>query len=144
MKTNWRARIAIAAYAHATRSAPLALVLYVVTTLYFDRVSSTRTSHGQTIETTGRMGTGKEARDRRVVWQYCATREGRDNRTLELQIDRTQAVADGTRLINKDRFVKFVGDLPRIDQALIEEARILLGLRATSSTFRRSSSTAPG
>ncbi|MDM4764443.1 IS1634 family transposase, partial [Galbitalea sp. SE-J8] len=69
---------------------------------------------GQTIEASRRMGTGKEARDRRVVWQYSAARECRDNRTLNLQIERAQEVADGKRPIKKDRFVTFTGDKPGI------------------------------
>ena len=84
---------------------------------------------GQTIEATRRMGTGKAARDRRVVWQYSAARERRDNRTLNLQIDRAQQVADGKRPIKKDRFVKFTGDKPGINQARIDQARIVIGLK---------------
>ena len=84
---------------------------------------------GQTIEATRRMGTGKAARDRRVVWQYSAARERRDNRTLNLQIDRAQQVADGKRPIKKDRFVKFTGDKPGINQARIDQARIVIGLQ---------------
>jgi hypothetical protein len=47
-------------------------------------------------------GDREAARDRRVVWQYSAARERRDNRTLNLQIGRAQAVADGKRPIKKD------------------------------------------
>lgn len=84
---------------------------------------------GQTIEATRRMGTGKKARDRRVVWQYSAARERRDNRTLNLQIERAQAVADGKRPIKKDRFVKFTGDKPGLDQARVDAARVVIGLK---------------
>ena len=84
---------------------------------------------GQIIKTTRQMGVGSKARDRRVVWQYSAARERRDNRTLNLQIDRAQQVADGKRPIKKDRFVKFTGDKPGIDTARIDQARIVIGLK---------------
>lgn len=74
------------------------------------------------------MGTGKQARDRRVVWQHSAARERRDNRTLYLRIDRAQQVADGKRPIKVDRLVKVTGDKPGIDQASIDETRIVIGL----------------
>lgn len=45
---------------------------------------------GQTIETTRTMKVGSKVRERRVVWQYSAARERRDNRTLNLQIERAQ------------------------------------------------------
>lgn len=48
---------------------------------------------------------------------------------MNLQIERAQAVADGKRPIKKDRFVKFTGDNPAINQASIDQARIVIGLK---------------
>ncbi|MDM4763920.1 hypothetical protein QT381_12975 [Galbitalea sp. SE-J8] len=59
----------------------------------------------------------------------CSPRECRDNRTLNLQIERAQEVADGKRPIKKDRFVTFTGDKPGINQDRIDQARIVIGLK---------------
>lgn len=75
------------------------------------------------------MGTGKAARDRRVVWQHSTARERRDNRTLNLQIERAQAVADGKRPIKKDRFIQFTADKPGINQTRTDQAQIVIGLK---------------
>jgi hypothetical protein len=58
---------------------------------------------GQTIETRRRMGTGKSARTRRVVWQWTFKRYRHDNQAINAMIDRAEAVAAGKRPLKKDR-----------------------------------------
>lgn len=86
---------------------------------------------GQVIETTRPMGTGKQRRDRRVVWQYSHKREKRDNITLNRQIDRAEQIAAGTRAAKKDRFVKLGerGTRPGVNWAAVDKARSYLGLK---------------
>ena len=61
---------------------------------------------GQTIETTRRMGTGKHARDRRVVWRWSFKRYRHDIQAINAMVERAEAVADGKRALKRDRFVK--------------------------------------
>ena len=84
---------------------------------------------GQTIETTRRMGTGKDARTRRVVWQWRFKRHRHDNQAINAMIDRAEAVAGGKRPLKKDRFVKLAGVDPVVDWDLVERARSLAGLK---------------
>jgi hypothetical protein len=89
---------------------------------------------GQTIETTRRMGLGKDARDRRVVWQWTFKRYRHDNQAINAMIDRAEAVAAGKRPLKKDRFGKLTDADPVVDWDLVERARSLAGLKATSPT----------
>jgi transposase len=41
-----------------------------------------------------------------VVYHYSAKRDRRDNHTLDKQVERAQKIADGTKPLKKDRFVK--------------------------------------
>jgi len=43
---------------------------------------------GATIETTRRMGTGKSARDRRVVYHYAFKRAQQDNKVINVMVER--------------------------------------------------------
>jgi Transposase DDE domain len=60
----------------------------------------------QTVEATRTMGTGKDSRERRVVYEYSFKRSQHDNRAINKMIERAEAVAAGTRPLKKDRFVK--------------------------------------
>ena len=84
---------------------------------------------GQIIETTRRMGTGKDARERRVVYQYLFKRSQQDRRAINKMIERAEAVAAGTRPLKKDRFVTITGAAKGVDWALVERARYLSGLK---------------
>lgn len=84
---------------------------------------------GQTIETNRRMGTGKDARTRRVVWQWTFKRYRHDNQAINAMIDRAEAVANGKRPLKKDRFVKVTDADPVVDWDLVERARSLAGLK---------------
>jgi hypothetical protein len=62
---------------------------------------------GATIETTRRMGTGKNARDRRVACHYAFKRAQHDNKAINAMAERAEKVASGERPLKKDRFVTF-------------------------------------
>nr|WP_206694433.1 IS1634 family transposase [Microbacterium lacticum] len=83
---------------------------------------------GETIETTRIMGAGANARQRRVVWQYSHKRKTRDNITLNMQIERAEQIAAGTRPPKKDRFVT-LGERPGVNWARVEKAREYIGLK---------------
>jgi hypothetical protein len=80
-------------------------------------------SDGQTIEATRTMGTGKDSRERRVVYQYSFKRSQHDNRAINKMIERADAVAAGTRPLKKDRFVKITDATKAVDWKLVERAR---------------------
>ncbi|MBS1672810.1 MAG: IS1634 family transposase, partial [Actinobacteria bacterium] len=105
-----------------TSSAPFDLAAH------HDRVGNVFTD-GQTVETTRTMGTGKDARTRRGVWQYRFARYKRDNITLNKQIERAEKVADGTRPARRDRFVTIDGSTVGVNWAQVEKARTWLGLK---------------
>jgi hypothetical protein len=84
---------------------------------------------GQTIETTRTMGTGSQARERRVVYHYSFKRSQNDNRAINKMIERAEAVAAGTRPLKKDRFVKITDATKAVDWKLVERARYLAGLK---------------
>jgi hypothetical protein len=90
---------------------------------------------GQTLESTRTMGTGANARDRRVVYHYSFTREKRDNYTLNKQIEKAEKVASGQRPLKRDRFVKLAGKKPGVDWDLVDRARRLLGLKGYVSNI---------
>ena len=84
---------------------------------------------GQIIETTRSMGTGKDTRQRRVVYQYLFKRSQHDRRAINKMIERAEAVAAGTRTLKKDRFVTISGATKGVNWALVERARYVSGLK---------------
>jgi hypothetical protein len=84
---------------------------------------------GQVLESTRVMGTGKGARDRRVVYQWKFTREQHDNKAINAMVTRAEKVADGSRPLRRDRFVKITGADKGVDWDLVERARQLAGLK---------------
>jgi len=84
---------------------------------------------GQTIEATRTMGTGKKARDRRVVWQWSFKRYRYDIQAINAMVGRAEAVADGKRALKKDRFVKVTDADPTVDWDLVKRAQHLAGLK---------------
>ena len=84
---------------------------------------------GQTVEATRTMGTGKDSRERRVVYDYSFKRSQHDNRAINKMIERAEAVAAGTRPLKKDRFVKITDAVKGVDWDLVERARYLAGLK---------------
>lgn len=84
---------------------------------------------GQVLESTRDMGTGKAARPRRVVYQWKFKREQHDNKAINAMVTKAEKVADGTRPMRRDRFVKVTGATRGVDWALVERARQLAGLK---------------
>jgi hypothetical protein len=84
---------------------------------------------GQTLETTRTMGTGKKARDRRVVWQWSFKRYRHDIQAINAMVERAEAVAAGKRALKKDRFVRITDAAPAVDWDLAKRAQNLAGLK---------------
>jgi hypothetical protein len=84
---------------------------------------------GQTIQTSRVMGTGTDARSRRVVWHYSFTRYRHDIQAINAMIDRAEAVAAGKRPLKRDRFVKVADTEPVVDWDLVERAQQVAGLK---------------
>lgn len=61
---------------------------------------------GQVLESVRVMGAGKNARERRVVYQYLFTRRKHDDKAINAMVERAEKVAAGSRPAKKDRFVK--------------------------------------
>jgi DDE family transposase len=84
---------------------------------------------GQTLETTRTMGTGKKARERRVVWQWSFKRYRHDIQAINAMVERAEAVAAGKRALKKDRFVTLTDAAPAVDWDLVKRAQDLAGLK---------------
>jgi len=88
---------------------------------------------GATIEASRDMGTGKDKRTRRVVYQYSFARHKRENQTINAQIAKAEKVAAGQRPIARDRFVTVTGDgdgkKAEINWDTIERARFCAGFK---------------
>jgi len=101
-------------------------------------------SNGQTVETTRTMGTGKDARDRRVVYEYSFKRSQHDNRAINKMIERAEAVAAGSRPLKKDRFVTITDATKSVNWALVERARYLAGLKGYVTNIDTDTMDGPG
>ncbi|TCM33226.1 transposase [Kribbella sp. VKM Ac-2568] len=95
---------------------------------HFDRHGDYFTD-GQILESSRVMGTGKHARERRIVYQYSFKRRKRDDRAINAMVERAEKVADGTRPLKKDRFVKLDGANREVNWDLVDRARQLAGLK---------------
>jgi transposase len=84
---------------------------------------------GQILESARDMGTGKAARPRRVVYQWRFKREQHDNKAINAMIERAERIADGRAPLKKARFLKVTGATKELDQATIDRARQLAGLK---------------
>ncbi len=84
---------------------------------------------GQILESKRVMGTGKAARERRIVYQWSFKRQKRDDRTINAQITKAEKVATGATPLRKTRFLKVSGAAKELDQATIDRARQLAGLK---------------
>lgn len=65
----------------------------------------------------------------RAIWQYRAARARRDTKTLDAQEARAKAVVDGEKKAKVTRFVTVAGDQRTLDQASLDRARGLIGLK---------------
>lgn len=84
---------------------------------------------GQILESTRVMGTGTAARERRIVYQWSFKRSKRDNRAINKMIERAEKIATGQVPLKKTRFLKITGATKELDQATIDRARQLAGLK---------------
>jgi transposase len=84
---------------------------------------------GQLLESARVMGTGTAARQRRIVYQYSFKRNKRDDRTINAMIAKAEKIASGQAPLKKARFLKVTGAVKELDQATIERARQLAGLK---------------
>lgn len=65
----------------------------------------------------------------RAVWAYSHKRAVRDRHTLTAQRNRAQAVVDGDKPAKKVRFVKTTGQHASLDEASLNRAETLVGLK---------------
>ena len=90
---------------------------------------------GQILESSRTMGTGAAARSRRVVYQYSFKRRKRDDRAINAQIARAEKIAAGKAPVTRTRFLKVTGADKHLDQATIDRARQLAGLKGYVSNL---------
>jgi len=95
---------------------------------HFD-TKGNRFANGQVLESARVMGTGKNARERRVVYQWSAKRFARDNRNINLMERKALAIAEGKAPMKKVRFLKVSGAEKDLDEKVVERARMLAGLK---------------
>lgn len=86
-------------------------------------------SDGQILESNRVMGTGSAARERRIVYQWSFKRNKRDDRAINALIAKAEKIATGQAPLKKTRFLKVTGATKELDQATIERARQLAGLK---------------
>src|SRR5215213_8393256 len=84
---------------------------------------------GQILESTRLMGAGKHERARRVVYQWSFARSKRDDKAINAQIARAEKVAAGKAPLARTRFLKVTGATKELDQATIDRARQLAGVK---------------
>ncbi|MDA8439409.1 MAG: transposase [Propionibacterium sp.] len=84
---------------------------------------------GQILESAREMGTGSSARTRRVIYQWKFTQQKRDDRTINLMITKAEKIAAGTTALRKASFLKVTGATKELEQAVVDRARQLAGLK---------------
>jgi transposase len=90
---------------------------------------------GQVLESTRKMGTGNAVRQRRVVYQWKFKRNKHDDKAINAMIERAQKIADGKAPLKKARFLKITDVTKELDQATIDRARQLAGLKGYVSNL---------
>ena len=85
--------------------------------------------NGQILESSRVMGTGKQARTRRVLYQWTFKRQKRDDKTINAMVAKAEKIAAGGAPMRKVRFLKVTGASKQLDQARIDRARQLAGLK---------------
>ncbi|NDL60699.1 IS1634 family transposase [Phytoactinopolyspora sp. XMNu-373] len=83
----------------------------------------------QVLESNRVMGTGSAARSRRIVYQWSFKRQKRDDRNINKMIEKAEKIATGQAPLKKTRFLKVTGATKELDQATIDRARQLAGLK---------------
>lgn len=74
-------------------------------------------------------GTGKNSRERRIVYQWSAKRITQDSRNINLMERKALAVAEGKAPLKRVRFLKVSGAEKELDEKVIERARMLAGFK---------------
>ena len=90
------------------------------------------------------MGTGKDARDRRVVYDYSFKRSQHDDRAIKKVIERVEAVAAGIRPLKKDRFVTIADATKSLNWSVVEQAGYLAGLKGYVTNIDTDTMDGPG
>ncbi|HCM94892.1 MAG TPA: IS1634 family transposase [Glutamicibacter sp.] len=104
---------------------------------HFD-TKGNRFANGQILDSTRVMGVGAKGRERRVIYQWAAKRFVTDNRNINLMERLAMDIAEGTSQMRKARFVKTTGTKPEVDEARIELARMLAGLKGYVTNIEQS------
>jgi Transposase DDE domain len=84
---------------------------------------------GQILQSARAMGTRTHERARRVVYQWSFKSSKRDDKAINAQIARAEKVAAGKAPLARTRFLKVTGATKELDQATIDRARQLAGLK---------------
>lgn len=86
-------------------------------------------TNGQILESSRVMGTRKAARERRIVYQWSFKRNKHDDKAINAMIERAERIASGQSSMRNARFLKVTGATKELNQATIERARQLAGLK---------------
>jgi len=95
---------------------------------HFDR-HGTLFDNGQILESERVMGTGKQARTRRVLYQWTFKRQKHDDKTINAMVAKAEKIAAGDTPMRKARFLKVTGGSKELDEKRVERARQLAGLK---------------
>jgi Transposase DDE domain len=90
---------------------------------------------GQILESSRAMGTGRDKRQRRVVYQWSFKRSKRDEKAINAQIARAEKITEGKAPLVRTRFLKVTDATKELDQATIDRARQLAGLKGYVSNL---------
>lgn len=99
---------------------------------------------GQILESARVMGTGAAARSRRIVYQWSFKRAQRDGRSINAMIAKAEKIATGAAPLRKARFLKVTGATKQLDQATIDRARQLAGLKGYVTSLPASTMSGAG
>lgn len=91
--------------------------------------NSRRSENDPAVRTEPVWDPGQHAGSWRAVWAYSAKRAARDGKTLTAQENRARAVVTGEKAARVPRFVTLAGDGPTLNQAALDRARRLVGLK---------------
>src|SRR5699024_4567505 len=92
-------------------------------------------TNGQILESTRVMDRGTDARQRRDNYHWTHKRQNREDKTTEAQSAKTEKEATGAAHRKKKRFLKVTGAAKQLDQATIDRARQLAGLKGYATTL---------
>lgn len=88
-----------------------------------------RLADSQILKSNRTMGTGKNARERRILYQYSLKRAKRSRPNINLMAAKAEPIAPGTTPMRKTRFLKVVGAEKSVNQTTIDRASQLSGIK---------------